>query len=184
MATSTNTFQNAQKRRASYPLRSGEYKLEETHHQLKSLAEEVRRIATMKNNPRNSEYKHRLRHCTSEDCANWLKGVTNTIADLMGYNVLPAIDALVGDGISNADAEQIKSKVFHRINELVWACDSAQRVLKQGISVEYGNFKRGDSILAGLADEAESIVNDVLREYKSALSSMRSKINYPSYAPA
>lgn len=185
MATSSQTFQSAQQRRACHPLRSGEYKLKETHNQLKSISDEVRRIADMKNNSRNPEYKKRLRHCTSEDCGNWLKGLPKTIAELMGYNVLPAIDALVGDGISNEDAQQIKSGVLTRINDLVRGCDSAKRLLKGGISIEYNNFKRGDSILAELTDEAESIVDDILRETRSILPFMRSTKNPSiSYASA
>ena len=184
MATSKQTYQSAQQRRANHPLRNGEYKLKETLQILRSHTEEVRRIADLKNKPNNPEYRHRLHHCAVIDCGIWLKRLPNTISDLMGYNVLPAIDALVADGISYADVKRIKALVFGRINNLIQGCDSAQRLLKQGISVEYDNFKRGDSILAGLADEAESIVSDVLREYRSALPSMGSKINYPSYAPA
>lgn len=184
MATSKQTFQTAQQRRANKPLRNGEYKLKETHNLFISHAEEVRRIADMKNCPNKPEYRHRLRHCTQSDCGNWLKGLPNTIADFMGYNVIPAIDAFVADGLSSTDAKRIKGMFSGRINDLIRGCDSAQRLLKQGISVEYRNFKRGDSILAGLVDEAESIVNDVLREYTSAMPSMGSKINYPSYAPA
>lgn len=184
MATSTKTFQTAQRNRQNYPLRTGEYKLVETQRLLKSYPEEVQRIADMKNNPNNPEYRHRLHRCAPVDCGIWLKGLPNAIADLMGYNVVPAIDALVGDGASYSDVQRIKGMFSGRINDLIQGCDSAQHVLKQGISVEYGNFKRGDSILAGLTGEAESIVNDVLREYTSALPSMGSKINYPSYAPA
>ena len=82
--------------RRGTPLRSGEYKLNESYQNFVGWRDEITRISAYK---RGKASWYSLRHCTPDDCSEWLKDLPEAIAFQLACDVLPAINALVADGV-------------------------------------------------------------------------------------
>ena len=98
--------------------------------------------------------------CTTDDKAIYLKRIPTTLAKMFGYDVLPAIAALTGDGVPQHNVRQALGQIQRRVEYLLDECDVQHASLKKDIKAEYENMKAGYSELYGLLTDALDLVRD------------------------
>ena len=168
--TVKKAFQDAQNLRLKHPLDSGKLKLGETRSRLSRMQKTMHHIGEYLKNP-NRFYKGQIlgECCTTEDKAVWIKSIPAQIAELLGYNILPAIAALTNNGLSKRDTDKTLEIANGMAKTLLKDCEWQEARLKGGISAEYDEIKTGFSEVHGLLVEADRIAEDALQvlEYMS-----------------
>ena len=101
--------------------------------------------------------------CTTEDKAFWIKSIPAKVAELLGYDILPAIAALTNDCLSKRDTYATLAIANGMAKALLKDCDQQEARLKAGISPEYDEMKTGFSEVHGLLVEADRIAEDALQ---------------------
>lgn len=114
-----DTFNSKQSERITHPLKSGIYKLEEATLSLKEWLAEIERVRV---NRVSKGAVHAL-HSTYKDSHIWLKQTPEYIAELFGYDIAPAITALIHDGVPIAVTRHIKTTYRQKIRSLIEQCD-------------------------------------------------------------
>ena len=104
--------------------------------------------------------------CTTDDKAVWIKSIPAKVADLLGYNILPAIAALTNNGLSKRDTNRTLDIANGMAKTLLEECERQQTRLKGGISVEYDEMKTGYSEVHGLLVDADRIAEDALQVHE------------------
>jgi len=132
--------------RSAYPLQQGLYKLREVKHKLERLHRAVTEIEYHK--AHNLRFPHVLACCMGHEAASWLKTIPITISRKLGYEILPAIRALTGDGLSSQKIASLKSDLKPIINSLLSDCEWTYHLIRKNIRHEYQNMKSGQSELA------------------------------------
>ena len=151
-------FEQGQASRRKHPLNRGAYKLCETQQNLNLMITTLDAVGDyLRRRP-----QHRgpmgLGGCTTDDKAIYLKRIPTTLAKMFGYDVLPAIAALTGDGVPQHNVRQALGQIQRRVESLLEEADVQHFRLKKGIKVEYENMKTGHSELYGLITDAQDIV--------------------------
>jgi hypothetical protein len=82
------------------------------------------------------------------------------IAFDLGYYILPAINALGGDGVPASVVKQCASIAASRERPIVDQCEYARNRLRLGIGHEYTLMKAGDSTILPLIDAVIDLIND------------------------
>ena len=168
--TVKQAFQDAKNLRLKYPLDSGECKLRETQWRLSRMQETMYQIGEYLKNPSLFYKGQILGHCcTTEDKAFWIKSIPAKVAELLGYDILPAIAALTNDGLSKRDTDATIDIANGMAKTLLKDCERQEARLKGGISAEYDKMKTGYSEVHGLLVDADRIAEDALQvlEYAS-----------------
>lgn len=114
-----DAFNSKRSERIAYPLKGGIYKLEEATSNLKEWLAEIERVRV---NRVSKGAVHAL-HSTYKDSHIWLKQTPEYIAELFGYDVAPAITALIHDGVPIAVTRHIKTTHRQKIRSLIQQCD-------------------------------------------------------------
>ena len=104
-----------------------------------------------------------LGRCTTEDKAYWIKSIPALVAELLGYNILPAIAALTNDGLSKRDIYTALDIANGMAKALLEDCERQQTRLNDEISVQYDETKTGCFDLYGLLVQADRIAEDALQ---------------------
>ena len=168
--TVKKAFQDAKNLRLKYPLDSGEYKLREIRWRLSRMQNSMNQIGEYLKNQSHFYKGQTLGHCcTTDDKAVWIKSIPAQIADLLGYDILPAIAALTNDGLSKRDTNTTLAIANGMAKALLEDCKRQQIRLKGGISAEYDEMKTGYSEVHCLLVDADRIAEDALQvhEYTS-----------------
>ncbi|BDW86633.1 hypothetical protein [Roseicyclus marinus] len=166
-------FEKGQADRRAHPLTSGAYKLRDV---IDSLTKDLAAINEIRDYLLNRKGYARpayLVRCTSDDMAIWLKGLPEDLAHQFGYDVLPAIDALQGDGVPHLYVDAAVRQFTRRIHVYVDDCEIQRIRLKSGIAGEYASIRSGYSDLYGLITNGLRITHDALQvsdQNKSSLS--------------
>lgn len=147
--------------RRATPLRTGEYKLHESYRNFVGWRDEITRISAFKHRKAS---RHSLRHCTPDDCSKWLKDLPAAIAFQLAYDVLPAINALVADGVPATQLDSVQFQATPLIRQLVRDCDQARAIVVRRIANEYEHMKDGGSYLYPLVSDAIRIMDGVYRQ--------------------
>jgi hypothetical protein len=157
--TCHDAFEEAQKCRAGYPLTSGAYKLRDTHRALSRMRVTIDAIADYRNRPGSYAVGQTLGQCcTTEDKAIWLKNLPKQVADMLGHDILPAIAALTGDGITKREVARELASATSDVNSLLRDCEEVRVSLSAGgIGHEYKAMKQGQSHLRELLTRTLSI---------------------------
>ncbi len=142
------------------PANRGAYKLRETQQNLNRMIATLDAVGDyLRRRP-----QHRgpmgLGGCTTDDKAIYLKRIPTTLAKMFGYDVLPAIATLTGDGVPQHNVRQALGQIQRRVEYLLDECDVQHASLKKGIKAEYENMKAGYSELYGLLTDALDLVRD------------------------
>jgi len=137
--------------RNNHPLPFGKYKLCDLHGWLSAYRNEVVYIREMVSG-RAPPYG--LMRCTAEDKHVWLKGLPTCVAYWLGYNLLPALDALVHDGANPALIQRTVATIRPRVLSLLSDLEAARLRIKRNIKTEYEHMKDDDPILEPLLEEA------------------------------
>ena len=153
-----HAFDQGQASRRKHPLTRGAYKLRDTQQNLNRMIATLDAVGDyLRRRP-----QHRgpmgLGGCTTDDKAIYLKRIPTTLAKMFGYDVLPAIATLTGDGVPQHNVRQALGQIQRRVESLLEEADVQHFRLKKGIKVEYENMKTGHSELYGLITDAQDIV--------------------------
>ena len=145
--------------RQKYPLHTGSYKLNETTREINRQIKAIDRIIAWKQKWQDGSF---FICCTSADCDIWLKSLPIHISKRMGYNIQPAITALVGNGISKQDITVLEKCFRPKIEEFVEYCDEVRERYRKNISLEYHNMIYGQSEFRELNLKALFIITGIL----------------------
>ena len=145
--------------RIHHPFPRSIYKLRERVSIWNRFARTINEIKDYKNGLTNP---YMFDGCAPHETSIWLKWRPTEIAYRMGYDIVPAIDALKGDGVDEYTIEKIKRKFIPEIEELIDDCDALYDVIKKNIYYEYDNFKKGYSELRDLHERAIDITQGIL----------------------
>lgn len=149
----SSAFKEGLVKREQHPLPSGLYKLRDAHREMGKCLDEFVLLARL------LRAKQPLRgNCTYGDQAPWIKKRPIDISFELGWKVLPAIQALIGDGISNAEINKYLPGFIQRIADLVNQCERTLPQIKGPIKHEYDRWRNHDSIVAPLFETALSII--------------------------
>jgi hypothetical protein len=161
MHTTCNDIFNLRlhERTTRYPLAYGRYKLVEARHWLNRAG---RNIDLMMKDFDNLYRKRTYLGCTVDDRSTWLKHTPLDVAEGLGYEVVPGIDALLGDGVSLITVNNIKAKVLPEINQLVVNCDQVRNQISKNIKVEYRCWQQQNSLVKPLTIKAVTIIDEIL----------------------
>jgi hypothetical protein len=101
-----------------------------------------------------------LGSCVADDKHLWLKRVPLHVAHLLGYNLLPGLIALKKEGgqFVDRDYPPIERDCLQLLDRL----EQVRIAIKNDISIEYDQMKRGGSLLDPLIDEAIHLVHRAL----------------------
>lgn len=157
-----DAFGAAQVLRAQYPLSAGAYKLREALQRIARMQATMNAIGDYLRNPHRYTAGVSLSSCTTDDMADWLKNLPKQLADMLGYEILPAIAALTGDGIATSYvAGELESANAH-VRDLLHDCEKQYARLHARIEREYRAMKSGYSDVYALLVDAESIARRAL----------------------
>jgi hypothetical protein len=176
--TVKKAFQGAQNLRLEHPLGSGKYKLRATRLSLSRMQETMYQIGEYLKKPNRFYKVQTLGHCcTTNDKAYWIKSIPAQVANLLGYDILPAIAALTNDGLSKRDTDATLDIANGMAKALLEDCERQEALLKGGISAEYVMMKTGYSEVHGLLVDADRIAEDALQvlNYRSKNSLVHAK---------
>ena len=150
-------FKEGLVKREQHTLPSGLYKLRDAHREMAKCLDEFVLLAKL------LRAKQPLRgNCTYGDQAPWIKKRPIDISFELGWKVLPAIQALVGDGISTTEINKILPGFIQRIADLVNQCERALPLIKGPIRYEYDRWRNHDSAIAPLFKSALSVIESAI----------------------
>jgi len=149
--TCYEVFQDGCLTRIKHPLPYGHYKLRECWERLGGTARELDRIKELVSGRGD---KWSLMHCTSEDKHVWLKSVPYSVAWRLGYEVLPGLKALIGDGVPQAEIDSLFPTLAQNVKALVSRLETARRRISKDIGYEYLLMRQGTPLLSPLVKEA------------------------------
>ena len=162
--TCHDTFAASKKRRCSYPLKTGAYKLREARHRLFRMMETVDAIGDFLRKPKSVSPGSTLGLCcTTDDKGYWLKNLPKQVAVGLGYDILPAIAALAAEeGIAETDVAAELATARVSADQILDQCEAQRGRLKGGIKAEYPAIKSGQSELYDLLVGADRIAQRAL----------------------
>jgi hypothetical protein len=150
-------------RRANHPLdRISAYKLRESRD---NLEYECRVVASISEYLRTAPcYGHAgiLLGCVESDKSVRLKRIPQNIAHELGYNLIPAIQALTVEGVPAADIVAFILSIKTLVDNLLAECDAIQTGISRSIQVEYSRMKAGSSRMERICADALDIAEQAV----------------------
>jgi len=142
-------------RKANHPFdRISAYKVRESRDNLRHERAVVASIAEyLRARPRDRHFSMLL-GCTEDDKAQRLKGIPAGIAHELGYNLIPAIQALTVEGVPAADIGAFIKSIKPLVDNLLAECDAIQMGTSRSIQPEYDALKAGNSSTENICAEA------------------------------
>jgi hypothetical protein len=113
-------FDEARQQRSQSPFSEGASKLRKTEDTLKRMGETIQNISRLKPPQPNAS----VGCCMYDERDDWLRGLPEQIAELLGCNILPAIAALGGDGVSRDEVDNRLDVANLRAKRLLKACEA------------------------------------------------------------
>lgn len=135
------------------------YKVRECRNHLRDECDVVASIARSLTRPRYKTYGSQLLGCTEGDKALRLRRVPSIIARLLGYDLIPAIEALTLEGVHPADIVAFTASIRPAVKKLITDCDAIQTQTTRSVRGEYAALRRGTSGTERLCKEALAIAD-------------------------
>ena len=143
--------------RTQHPLHTGLYKLREAQHAMGKCLDEFELLSHL------FRTKQPLKgNCTYGDHTPWIKERPLRIAFELGWKVLPAIEALTGDGISREEVARYLTVFIQRVADLVIQCDQVLPSIKGPIRHEYERWMNHGSIVTPLLESGLWIIESAM----------------------
>ena len=155
--TCHDIFNAARAQRTKYPLSAGRYKLDEARHAVEDWRRLVNTIAERVRTGGKFGINENLGPCMAPDRGTYLKSIPARLAERIGYNILPGIAALEGDGVPKVEVQRLVRRAETDAQRLIADCEAMRLCLKGGIDHEYEAMRRGESLLLELFDEAQAL---------------------------
>jgi hypothetical protein len=151
--------------KSKHPYLIGLYKLKESLSLFKMIDDEIGRIASYGK----KGCRVNLRHCTPDDRFEYLAKLPLLIAEVLGSAVYPAIDGLLGDGLTQQQVNKIKHECKKDIERLVDRCDETNQKIKRNSKFVERKIAGWDYEPTRLTLRAITIVEDILYGVEMAL---------------
>ena len=161
-----DVFRAAMKeRRDKHPLvNGGAYKVRESRYNLLHECNAVRSIAEYLRAPRGTYGRSSLLvGCVESDKSARLKRIPKIIAYELGYNLIPAIEALRLEGVPVTGIANFIRSIQPQVDQLLTECDVVQTVTARSIKCEYEAMNAGHSGMVRICAAALSIAEDVVK---------------------
>ncbi len=147
-------------RETSYPFTQiSAYKVRESRDNLQRECAVVASIAEYLRARPSDRRGSTLLGCTPEDKAHRLKRTPHIIARELGYNLIPAIEALTVEGVPAGDIATFIGSIKAQVDQLLVDCDAIQTEISRSIQGEYDGMKAGNSELMRICNEALDIAD-------------------------
>ena len=164
MTQAKTIFNQAQSQRKQHPFVGGSrYKLREVAARLRRDSETIDHLATDRRRGLGREV---FNGCTREDKAKWLRDTLLDVAYRLGYDILPAIDALEQDGLSKKDVRLCRAWATAHAVSLLCQIDQVYEQLRGNIKREYDQWENHDSLIQPIIDRAVNIADGVVEFFK------------------
>jgi hypothetical protein len=135
------------------------YKVRKSRDNLHDNLRTVASIAVyLRTRPRD-RHPSMLLGCVEDDKAYRLKRVPQIIAHELGYNLIPAIEALTVEGVPAGDIVTFIGSIKGRVDQLLADCDAIQTGISRSIQGEYDALKAGNSSMELICAEALRIAD-------------------------
>jgi len=159
--TPRNTFTRAMRDRiANRPFVDiSAYKVRESLGNIESAISTVTEIIEFTTSDDCSSPPVLLGGCTSEDKGIWLKDLPGNLAHELGYNLIPAIEALSVEGVPPAAIRAFIQSINGCVNQLLADCDAVQAANSRTIKGEYALMKQGRSSALRICNDAFQIAD-------------------------
>lgn len=160
-------FAAAQQRRMQHTLRSGLYKLEEVKWRINRMQQTLDAIGEYLRSRRQYRPGSALGPCCMTfDKGFWLRRLPRRVAEMLAYDILPAIQTLTGDGVPLGDVQHEYRSASARAGRLLADCDTQLQRLKHNKAIVNAELRSGYSPLCALLSEANSIADDAIGLYR------------------
>ena len=136
-------YRKSSEARRAYPLPSGGYKLVEVRTRLEQTSQAVTNF---------------MRETGSGRSPVWIRQIPTMIAGELGYNVIPAISALVGDGLPLAQVRKLLTAARTAALDIVRRCDVALARLGSSVSAQHSRLLIENIMLEALLRDALDLV--------------------------
>jgi hypothetical protein len=153
-----------QHRRSRHPFdRISAYKVTESQKNIQHEADVVASVAAYVRNGAKRASASALLGCTPEDKAMRLKDVPRNIARELGWNLVPAIEALAVEGIPARYVGAFIRSIRGDVKQILCDCDAIQSETSCSIQHEYARMRAGHSEIGRVCGEALDIAERAVR---------------------
>ena len=158
-----DAYNNGIKQRKSIPFVSGSlYKIKEVQGQFSGYKQEVLNIGKCANGDRNAGYK--LRHCTSEDKAYWVRHHAKQMCFDLGRDLAGTLYALKDDGVSQQKIDRLQIQVQGGVYRLIKMAEIARIDAKTNWPQLSKQLALGEGSMYDFIAKASDFVDAVVRE--------------------
>ena len=158
-------FDRGQSDRQPHRLKTGAYKIGNVRDDLARSLRTMDAIREYKCRRHMSKTPVPLGCCTSEEMPLWIKRQPEALAHQLGYDLLPAIAALGGDGVPDTDVADALRELRPEIDALVQRCEWEHARLQSGVRYEYTALRAGRSALCKLMEDARSLAEAAYQRF-------------------
>lgn len=124
--TCHDIFNTALAERAKYPLTEGRYKLEEALLAIGRWQDLVTTIQARVRTEGKFGEAENLGPCMADERGTYVKGIPARLARLIGYDILPAIAALEGDGVPKEEVQRLLRRAETVAQRLLDDCEATR----------------------------------------------------------
>lgn len=163
----SGTFVSAGESRASYPLKSGAYKLDEARRILEQHLETVKAIELIVMTRSRPHPNELLGSCVAGERGKWLKSVPKSIASCLGYLVLPSVQALTGDRVPLERTRRFLDHARIETARIVARCDEVTALVAPSTGHGYDILRRGSSLITRLLIETIALVQAAIEQNRT-----------------
>jgi alpha-D-ribose 1-methylphosphonate 5-triphosphate diphosphatase PhnM len=155
-------FDAARAFRATVPLPSGRFKLDEAIWQIQRMRSDIEKIRQVVCKRDAKAAKAALVSISPDERAHLIKRTPRHVADILGKYILPGIAELTADGVPQRDVAALMKHADAEASKILAAAEEARSRLKAGIKTEYDAMRGGGSHVTQLLDDAERLAASVM----------------------
>jgi hypothetical protein len=164
MAVPSSVFRSAMReRKTSYPFdRISAYKVRESGDNLQHECRVVASISEYLRARPCDRHSSILVGCVESDKSVRLKRIPHNIARELGYNLIPAIEALTVEGVPAAAIGTFIRSIKPEVDQLLADCEAVERATARSITPEYERMKAGSSLMERICADALDIAEQAV----------------------
>lgn len=147
----------------NYPLdRISAYKVRESQYNITRTIGTLTQIIEVVSSGETHSVPILLGGCTTEDKSIWLKDLPGNLAHELGYNLIPAIQALNVEGVPQATIDRFIQSIKADVCQLLKDCDTMQKNTRLSVKSEYARMKAGGSEMLRICNGALRIADQAV----------------------
>ncbi len=138
------------------------YKVRESHHNISRMTNTLNEIVAVVSSGETHSVPILLGGCTTEDKSIWLKDLPGNLASELGYNLIPAVQALNVEGVPEATIDRFIQSIKGDVCQLLKDCGALQTDTGLSIKGEYARMKAGCSEMLRICNDALRIADQAV----------------------